>query len=421
MYSNRKLEESRRRAEIIKNDRYEEFRRLCMDVEGDMAKVLEQHEKNPEKHPMYPEEWKKFWNRRYKELQAENKDPAKHDFKPEWIDFWNKRMKEMHDLELKTKKDNIRKRLNLPEEPAPISFKIMGKKKPGVPSAEKEMKKSISPDPDVIIIDDSKDDEIIKDRKRSHSPWESEPDRPRDYKERKYEDRPLKSDYSREYYKRNYREPQYEFKRHPPSPKFIEREKSPPEDTSTDINLVAILRLLTALEDKLGSLGPKCIEMLSQALAMEKAEANSSEKLLDNDVNCVFFETVKEKLKGILLAGLVESRAEKSFKNCIQKIAALLHITSEQKRENDKKLKVKTQEPVKIPGIGTVDKAAIAKQIATALIAQGKTDVTQAELEQLINAVVGMAQASQNTGKPVSTATFIQQLSNPTVRSLKSM
>lgn len=29
-----------------------------------------EHEKNPENHPLYPDEWKLFWNRRYKELQA---------------------------------------------------------------------------------------------------------------------------------------------------------------------------------------------------------------------------------------------------------------------------------------------------------------------------------------------------------------
>lgn len=35
-------------------------------------KTLAYHEKNPEKHPLYPEEWKKFWNKRYKEIQAGN-------------------------------------------------------------------------------------------------------------------------------------------------------------------------------------------------------------------------------------------------------------------------------------------------------------------------------------------------------------
>lgn len=29
-----------------------------------------EYEKSPENHPLYPDEWKIFWNRRYKELQA---------------------------------------------------------------------------------------------------------------------------------------------------------------------------------------------------------------------------------------------------------------------------------------------------------------------------------------------------------------
>lgn len=39
-------------------------------AEESAKKTLAYHEKNPEKHPLYPEEWKKFWNRRYKEIQT---------------------------------------------------------------------------------------------------------------------------------------------------------------------------------------------------------------------------------------------------------------------------------------------------------------------------------------------------------------
>jgi len=36
----------------------------------DLEKALEEHKRNPEKHPLYPTEWKQFWNRRNMELQA---------------------------------------------------------------------------------------------------------------------------------------------------------------------------------------------------------------------------------------------------------------------------------------------------------------------------------------------------------------
>lgn len=46
-------------------------------------------------------------------------------------------------------------------------------------------------------------------------------------------------------------------------------------------------------------------------------------------------------------------------------------------------------------GVGEVDRAQIAQQMAEALIAQGKTDVSSEELAQLVDAVVGMAEAKK--------------------------
>lgn len=48
-----------------------------------------------------------------------------------------------------------------------------------------------------------------------------------------------------------------------------------------------------------------------------------------------------------------------------------------------------------VAGIGEVDRAQIAQQMAEALIAQGKTDVSSEELAQLVDAVVGMAEAKK--------------------------
>lgn len=160
------------------------------------------------------------------------------------------------------------------------------------------------------------------------------------------------------------------------------------EEDNGEVNVVDVLRILTALEDKLGLLGSKVIDLLAQALAMEKKEANSSESLLDNEINCVLFETVKEKLKGQLQAGLVDVIQERAFKKSIKKIASLIHLASSRKAEKPKA--PPKANPLSVPGVGAVDKAAIAKQITNALIAQGKTDVTEAELEQLINAVVSI-------------------------------
>lgn len=42
-----------------------------------------------------------------------------------------------------------------------------------------------------------------------------------------------------------------------------------------------------------------------------------------------------------------------------------------------------------VAGVGEVDRAQIAQQMAAALIAQGKTNVSSEELAQLVDAVVG--------------------------------
>lgn len=326
----------------------------------------------------------------------------------------------------------------MPDEPAPICFKITGKKKPGAKeetTSHKPVPVASQPDQDheVIVIEDKDDD--TKSSKRSHSPWESDSgrksssrvsreksrdrdrsrDRSRDSSWERYspdyrKEREYRKDYKSKDRIRSYppdliheRDLRFAYKKElldcykpPPVMRDVTRQPVYPnqmvppaqedKEDNGEVNIVGVLRLLTALEEKLGSLGPKIIDLLAQALALEKNQANSSETLLDNEINCVLFETVKEKLKGQLLAGLVDYTQEKAFKNAIKKIASLLHFANQRKKELEKS--VSKTDPVKVPGVGAVDKAAIAKQIATALIMQGKTDVTQSELEQLINAVV---------------------------------
>lgn len=92
------------------------------------------------------------------------------------------------------------------------------------------------------------------------------------------------------------------------------------------LTVVSVLRLLTALEDILGSLGPKVIQLLSQALTLEKNKANLSEELLNNKDNYVLLETIKEKLKGILIAEVVyDEHKIRVIKKAIQYIATLLY------------------------------------------------------------------------------------------------
>lgn len=340
-----------------KRDLYAEY---VEKLEKDMTKTLKGYKKNPEKHPLYPEEWKKFWNRRYKELTAEGIDASKHDFKPEWIKFWLVRMKELHNEELEMKKEKYKAELGL----------IENDKSSGIDSDVIE----VSPTP----LEDDKSSVTVEDIKNT---WKALTGS--EIKSTK-EQTPEKTD-------------DYELG-------TVAAELEQP------VRVITVLRLLTALESQLGSLGPRVNNLLAQAIALEKKKTNSSDSLIDISENNVLFETVKEKLKGQLFAGIVEKHMVNATRTAIQNVAELFNSWKARKNNPEPivptitpsiSTSVATSEPLIVPGIGAVDKIAIAQQIAAALIAQGKTNVTEQELEQLINAVVGMAQATtQHASSP---------------------
>ncbi|XP_015434784.1 PREDICTED: uncharacterized protein CG7065-like [Dufourea novaeangliae] len=410
---------------LRERDKWDKYREQIRRAEETLDRALKFHEKNPEKHPSYPDEWKKFWNRRYKELQAEGKDPSKHDFKPEWIEFWTKRMREIHNEQLQQRKEEIRKRLELPEDKPPEKWIPPSRRDRSPP---KRSRHRVESDDEVEYVGTK----TIKTDYYDHHDM-----RDRDYAYASYV-RGRGSMYRSSYYPRgvtrtrpiHYATP-YPVKDTSPSP-------IPDEILTEDLEVVGLLRLLTALEGQLGSLGPKIVSLLSKALAAEKAKPNSAEELLYDEEVSVLFETVKEKLKGQLFAGMIEKMAITPTKTAIQNIAQLLHKAAESKKKMEEEKKKKREleatqsasyiprtvysrpveiiapviksEPVSVPGVGTVDKVAIAQQIAAALVAQGRSNVSQEELETLINAVVGMAEASKNSDKPVTTADFVKGL-----------
>ncbi|XP_026813894.1 uncharacterized protein LOC113554307 isoform X1 [Rhopalosiphum maidis] len=356
----------------------QEYEKAVEEMKIEMEKKLSYHEKNPEKHPLYPDEWKKFWNRRFKELQMEGKDPNTYDFKPEWILSWSKRTQEMHDEEVNEKMEKLKN-------------KILG---------DINMDKSSSESP-------SRDSPPLKDKKSSidlkHS-WHNIPvsevlDRDSDIvvnkssndrKPRVAGASPINSDSE-------------------DSINEINDHNKPREKIKIEnpLNVITVLRQLSVLESQLGLLAPKIVDLLSKGLVMEKIEPKSSIKLLTPD-NCVMFETVKEKLKGQLLAGVVKRSLVNATMFSIRNIEKLMQLapkfipTSSMLNSTPTSIPISTPiltpkiAPIVVPGVGVIDKMAIAQQITQALLAQGKVDVSQNDLETLINAVVGMAQSGDN-------------------------
>lgn len=389
------------------------FREEFAKIEESKRDQLKFYEKNPEKHPQYPEEWKTFWNRRYNELQRSGIDPSKHDFKPEWISFWTRRMKELFEEDLLKEKNNLQNKYLSSLEPENFHSRQNQRRRlmssPGLtdispPTPERkdamaDMKQTWK----ALTGSDIKEGP-----KRPLSPWEEES---------KTQDFTTKKD-----------------ARSPSPPSFVDKmlEDMPQRKTRTS-SLIFVLRKLTVLEQQLGSLAPKVFEMMSQALALEKIKEDASLDLLYERDNSVYLETVREKLIALLCAGVVPRNFVNTARSAMKHIDIALFLTSKRERlvpvETVRSVMglnpyntpypsnsyFPTQQPIMespmvVPGVGQVDKIAIAQQIAAVLIEQGRTDVGEAELQYLINAVVGMAEASKNSSQPMTTANFLQQL-----------
>lgn len=384
-------------ASHIAQERYKWEKYRCMlEIQlKQMNKIQADYEKTPEKHPHYPEEWKKFWNRRYKELQAEKKvDPNKYDYKPEWIVYWTKRMKELFNAEVEKKKKEIKVKLGLPEDAEEKVDQLKEKYKVPVNRVASKPSRG-GPSSDVIDISDDDSprhsrysrSRRSRSRSRSRSPRSS---RQRDYRRTRSRSRsrsnsrslsPFSDDFesvsSKHHLHKKHHNPRpygheipptdyYPYGRsryapptaipphYPPAPhhyrvldpskipKYQEsdsrsskeaKEEPKEEEPEGPLTVVAVLRLLTALEEHLGSLGPKVVDMLGKALALEKVKGNSSDDLLMNEDHCVFFETIKEKLKGLLIADVLEDQQKvRAVKRAIKNIASLVHqVTSKGK------------------------------------------------------------------------------------------
>ena len=49
---------------------FEFYRTLAQQAVDDLTDILKEYEKNPEKHPLYPTEWSRYWIRRSEQLKS---------------------------------------------------------------------------------------------------------------------------------------------------------------------------------------------------------------------------------------------------------------------------------------------------------------------------------------------------------------
>lgn len=426
------------------------YRSLKTAAVKEVETRYQEYELHPEKHPLYPTEWEAFWNRRYKELQAEGKDAAGHDYKPEWISFWIRHLKELFKADVEAAKRDIKIKLGLPPNRTP-SRERDKKRRPsgdwsdGDRDAPKRSRRDRSPS-------DSSRARI--NRRGSRSPSRSTVHSKRrpsrspslDRRERIRElDRIISrlpggstsrggAEYGRsdsygygEYDRYSSRDRErsdryrgasiaaaYDREDSSNSPVVVIED----DDDSEPVTVVGLLRILAALEEHLGSMGTKTLDMLAKALALEKAKANSSDDVMMTDANAVFFETIKEKLKGQLITGVLNKSKINAVKKAIRKIAEILHEISKKTAEAEKKEKEKEASKRTIVIKVNMDKAMIAQRIALALVTEKKTDVTPEQLEILINVFFEMLRKSKELNKMVTTTDYIELLEEQRVKSV---
>ncbi|KAL5288640.1 hypothetical protein ACFFRR_009086 [Megaselia abdita] len=470
--------------------KWEKYRFSAELAEKDLLKKLKEFEKNPEKHPMYPEEWKKFWNRRYKELQMQKKDPNNYDYKPEWIVFWTRRMKELHDKDFEKKKVEIKLKLGLPPDGEEMTDALKSQYKVDNPKnklteqvidisdeedsfLEINSKRRNTKDRNVKSNPPAKDQRNSRDRRdtkerdirkkrrslsRSLSPLSDESDssyrrKKKDHRSRsRSRDRSMSRDreWDRKYPAHPYPYPPYgrgfppmyprpvgyppygapyrpPYSKYPKYEEYEENSKSPipsehrkkepvvkEEEPESDepLTVVAVLRLLTALEDFLGSLGPKVVDMLGKALALEKIKSNSSDDLLINEDNCVFFETIKEKLKGQLLANVLDDQLKiKAIKKAIKNIAGIIYQVSSKATKKESSNPNDSSEKEKQPAVPRTakrisdlpfERSVVSSKLAAALVTEGKEDVSTEDMDKMIFLLILMVKLSKGSDKNVN-------------------
>lgn len=388
----------------------------------EMNAKFKEYEKNPEKHPLYSDEWKSFWSKRYKEILSEGKlNPNNYDYKPEWVKYWTVQMRKLHEADVQKKKNEIRKKMN--EKCIGDEFKI---KYDQIASSSKDSaenygrskspkRKSRSPRRSPI--------RRSPERRRSRSPRRS----------RKHSDSPIKiSDSDDDDKRRPYAETRQKRTHTGVSRRSAERSRSrfsdeslysyrrdeyrshdnanydnynkmqdygrqshrnsPPEMLEDGpVNMVSVCRLLSALEQDLGSLASRVIDMMAKALSLEKIKPNSADELLYVGDYYLILETVKEKLKGQLSVNLLSPNRIGAAKRAIQNIATLLHQAS--KKQSSFSTEQASQESFetelnKDPPDDGIDRVAIAQAITDALVRVGRTDISSEELEILIESYI---------------------------------
>lgn len=182
------------------------------------------------------------------------------------------------------------------------------------------------------------------------------------------------------------------------------------------LTVISVLRLLAALEDLLGvTLGKKVLDLLSKAVHLEKLKANLADDVLMNEENSVLLDTVKEKLKGLIIAKIVNNQQINAVRRAIRNVESIVAVIDEKISASELKAEIQSN---KSDMEMSTDKSwnenqnsqncqmdcerrgdsrsEISKQIATAFVIQ-KINISNERLEDLTNSYASQSRLSSET------------------------
>ncbi|XP_033162139.1 uncharacterized protein LOC117142332 [Drosophila mauritiana] len=190
-----------------------------------------------------------------------------------------------------------------------------------------------------------------------------------------------------------------------------------PQKVSVDVeppveeppNVIHVLRLLTALENYLGSLGPIVTEMLVKALQSQKIYPEKLHTLILTAENCAILETVKEKFTGLLISQIYDPAKERALKRAINDTERLLQSASKLNNSKDKEEQLAEKPVMEIAKNlphnldKPLDKTELAAKLASSLVSQGKTSINREELQKILQ-VYTMIEQKKRQDMPSSTS-----------------
>lgn len=190
---------------------------------------------------------------------------------------------------------------------------------------------------------------------------------------------------------------------------------SPEEEQVDDepLTIISVLRLLAALEDLLGvTLGKKVLDLLSKAVHLEKVQANLADQVLMNEENSVLLDTVKEKLKGLIIADIVSKQQSSAVRRAIRNVESIVAVIDEKVslskvteeipseeynyKGGTKKWTNKQKPRMDCERKGDNRTDDISKQIATAFLIQ-KINISKERLDELTNNYILQSRESSET------------------------